>query len=89
LFFLPVYILAAVGLWQLRSDRGAAALLAWLLVSFLLTTAVFWSHTSHKSYLDVILFACAAVVADRWSRVNAAAARNYLPNPRPIRRMGP
>jgi 4-amino-4-deoxy-L-arabinose transferase-like glycosyltransferase len=78
LMFLPVHILAVLGLLRLRDERSAFGLLAWLLISFLVTTAVFWSHTSHKSYLDPILFACAAV-----------AARNYLPNPRPIRRMGP
>jgi 4-amino-4-deoxy-L-arabinose transferase-like glycosyltransferase len=90
LFFLPVHILAAIGLWQLRGDRQGAALLAWLQISFLLTTAVFWSHTSHKSYLDAILFACAAVVADRWSRSAATDSwRIFLPNRRRVRRMGP
>ncbi len=81
LFFLPLHVLAALGLWRLRGDRSAAALVAWLLASFVVTTAVFWSHTSHKSYLDVTLFACAAIAVD--------PARNYLPNPRAIRRMGP
>jgi 4-amino-4-deoxy-L-arabinose transferase-like glycosyltransferase len=58
--FVPVHVLGAMGLWRLRGDRQAASLIALLLVSFTVTTAIFWSHTSHKSSLDVVFFACTA-----------------------------
>jgi hypothetical protein len=32
-----------------------------VLTSFLVTTAVYWSHSSHKSVIDALLFPYAAV----------------------------
>ena len=67
LLFLSIHALALVGAWQVRSHWQAHALFALLVLSFAATTAVFWAHTSHKSYLDPVLFvyAAAGVVALR------------------------
>ena len=53
-WFLPLHLLAVVGAWRARG-RGHL-LIAGCLLAFALTTAVFWAHTSHKSYLDALIF---------------------------------
>jgi 4-amino-4-deoxy-L-arabinose transferase-like glycosyltransferase len=60
LVFLPVHLLAAIALWQHRRAWRVHALAGAVLVSFAITTAAFWAHTSHKSCLDVLLFVYAA-----------------------------
>ena len=62
LVFVPVHVLAAIGMWRSRRawERHGPAYL--LFLSFLATTAVFWALTSHKSYLDPLLFVYAASV---------------------------
>lgn len=60
IIFFPVNVLAAIGLWRMRDRRTRALLLA-LIGSFAATTTIFWAHTSHKSYLDVVLIPCAAL----------------------------
>jgi 4-amino-4-deoxy-L-arabinose transferase-like glycosyltransferase len=54
-----VHILAAIGFWRARRDRDHW-LIGGLLAAFLVTTAVFWSHTSHRSLIDLFLFVYAA-----------------------------
>jgi 4-amino-4-deoxy-L-arabinose transferase-like glycosyltransferase len=72
--FLVVHVLAGIGLWRLRSDRRAVSLILLLLGSFIVTTAVFWAHT-HKSYLDGVLFVCAAsILQGRQSLIGVKAA---------------
>lgn len=58
--FTAVHILAAIGLWQSRRRWREHADVYALFLSFLITTAVFWAHTSHKSHLDAFLFMYAA-----------------------------
>jgi 4-amino-4-deoxy-L-arabinose transferase-like glycosyltransferase len=73
--FLPVHILAIISLLRM-SRRSVDHVLTWaLLGSFALTTALFWAHTSHKSYLDAVLFvyAAAALVSIFPARVTAGA----------------
>jgi len=60
LVFLPVHLLAAIGLWRARRQGSEHLLVAFVLLGFAVTTATFWAHTSHKSYLDVFLFIYAA-----------------------------
>ncbi len=61
--FVAVHVLALAAAWWARSARHRGhALVALLFLSFALTTAVFWAHTSHKSYLDPFLFIYAASV---------------------------
>jgi hypothetical protein len=62
-FFLPLHLLALIGAWRVR-DR-AHLLIAACVISFAITTAVFWAHTSHKSYVDVLIFIYAAAGALR------------------------
>jgi 4-amino-4-deoxy-L-arabinose transferase-like glycosyltransferase len=70
LVFLPIHVLAVIALWRHRRAWRVHALCGAILVSFAITTAVFWAHTSHKSCLDVLLFVyAAAAVAARPARV--------------------
>jgi hypothetical protein len=62
LFFVPLHLLAAIGLWRSSGHPSAHALVYVMLATFGISTAVFWAHTSHKSYLDLFLFVYAASV---------------------------
>lgn len=64
--FLPVHVLAAIALWRERARWRTHALVYLLLASFAVTTALFWAHTSHKSYLDAMLFIYAAAALCAW-----------------------
>jgi 4-amino-4-deoxy-L-arabinose transferase-like glycosyltransferase len=64
LLFTPVHLLAGIGLWRSRSAWDTH-LIYLLFASFAITTATFWAHTSHKSYLDLFLFVYAASVISR------------------------
>lgn len=55
--FVPIHVLAAIGLWRARRPWSSGhALSALLFASFAVTTAIFWAHTSHGSYLHPWLF---------------------------------
>jgi len=56
LWFLPIHVLAIVGLWRSRASWRRHAPAYALLGSFLVVTAIFWAHTSHKSLIDPVLF---------------------------------
>jgi hypothetical protein len=59
----PMCLLAVIGIW-FSKERWREFLPIFLLVAcFAAVTAVFWAHTSHRSYLDVygIVFASHAV----------------------------
>jgi hypothetical protein len=58
--FIPLHALAAMALWRSRERRDVQSLIWLVLMAFAVTTAVFWAHTSHKSYLDVLIFVYAA-----------------------------
>lgn len=60
LVFLPLHLLALAGAWHARHRWREHALPLLLIVSFGLTTAVFWAHTSHKSLVDPVIFIYAA-----------------------------
>lgn len=60
LLFLPVNVLALIGLWRARGEGGAHLLVILLFVTFAITTAVFWAHTSHRSFLHAFKFIYAA-----------------------------
>jgi hypothetical protein len=56
LLYLPFHVLSLVAVWRLR-HRWRDHAWPWLFVSaFLITTAVYWAHTSHKSLIDPVLF---------------------------------
>jgi 4-amino-4-deoxy-L-arabinose transferase-like glycosyltransferase len=58
--FIPIHLLAIWTLVRARTQRPEHRLTSLLLMSFVVTTAAFWAHTSHKSYLDAVLFVYAA-----------------------------
>jgi len=60
LVFLPLHLLALAGAWRARHRLRDHSLPLMLILSFGLTTAVFWAHTSHKSLVDPVIFIYAA-----------------------------
>ncbi len=76
--YIPVVMLALGGAWHLARRRRwlPLALCGAHLVAFSLVTAVFWGHTSHRSYLDVYLI----VLAGGW--LSAVYCRTTDPNGR-------
>jgi 4-amino-4-deoxy-L-arabinose transferase-like glycosyltransferase len=62
LVYLPLHVAAVIGAWRVRS-RGSAHVLPYtILLAFLITTGVFWAHTSHATFLDPLWFVYAASV---------------------------
>ena len=63
LIYVPLNVLALVGLWRARPGNGPHALITLLVVSFVITTGVFWAHTSHRSFLHVfeMIYAASAL----------------------------
>jgi 4-amino-4-deoxy-L-arabinose transferase-like glycosyltransferase len=70
--YLPVLILAFAGMILYRQFWRSHLLVYLLFFSFMLVSAVFWAHTSHRSYLDVYLtvFAAAAI---KWAITRVCA----------------
>jgi hypothetical protein len=81
--YVPVAILGVIGLFLARR-RPEVILIGMLFVAFICVTAVFWAHTSHRSYLDVYLIVFAAsVVESLWSsHVRTACLSAFHPSDR-------
>ena len=62
--YVPVAVLGIVGM-VLARGRSGTILIAMLYLAFIVVTAVFWAHTSHRSYLDVYWIVFAASVIER------------------------
>jgi 4-amino-4-deoxy-L-arabinose transferase-like glycosyltransferase len=62
--YVPVAVLGLVGMF-LACRRREVILIGMLFMAFICVTAVFWAHTSHRSYLDVYLIVFAASVVER------------------------
>ena len=62
-FYAPGSVLGLAGMFLARRRRETL-LIAMAFVSFMGVTAVFWAHTSHRSYLDVYLFIFSASLLD-------------------------
>jgi 4-amino-4-deoxy-L-arabinose transferase-like glycosyltransferase len=60
LAYLPIHVLAVLGAWRARSRWASHVLPYTILLAFLITTGVFWAHTSHATFLDPLWFAYAA-----------------------------
>jgi hypothetical protein len=60
LAYLPIHGLAVLGAWRARSRWASHVLPHTILLAFLITTGVFWAHTSHATFLDPLWFAYAA-----------------------------
>jgi hypothetical protein len=60
----PISVLGGIGLWL--NWRRHEVILIWMtFISFVFVTAIFWAHTSHRSYLDVYWIVLAASVIER------------------------
>jgi hypothetical protein len=59
----PVMLLGLWGMWQRRKFWREDSLVYVLFAAFIMVTAAFWAHTSHRAYLDVywIVFAAGAL----------------------------
>jgi hypothetical protein len=67
--YVPVIVFGIWGMLLAREEPGTA-LIGLLILAYCSVTAIFWSHTSHRSYLDVYLIVFAASVIDRaWRRL--------------------
>ena len=78
LVFGPLNALALAGVWRARRAGPGHALVLLLFGAFTLTTAVFWAHTSHRSFLHMFKFVYAAsVVTPLLPASFAAAAARY------------
>jgi len=77
--YLPVAILGSIGMF-LAWRRREVILIGMLFLAFMCVTAVFWAHTSHRSYLDVywIVFA-ASVIETLRARVAEIPVRTGAP----------
>jgi 4-amino-4-deoxy-L-arabinose transferase-like glycosyltransferase len=78
--YVPVAILGLVGMFVARR-QCEVILIGMLFIAFICVTAVFWAHTSHRSYLDVYWIVFAASVVEwvwavlRFSRAGFPAFR--------------
>ena len=72
--YVPVAILGLIGMFLARRRREVI-LIAMLFIAFIGVTAVFWAHTSHRSYLDVYWIVFAASVVERvWTALRPSRA---------------
>jgi 4-amino-4-deoxy-L-arabinose transferase-like glycosyltransferase len=67
--YVPLAIFGLIGMYLARRRREVI-LIGMLFLAFICVTAVFWAHTSHRSYLDVYLIVFAASVMERLCRSN-------------------
>jgi hypothetical protein len=64
LSYVPVALLGIAGMWLCGRQQPLRLILA-LFLSFVITSAVFWAHTSHRTWLDMYLIIFAAPVIDQ------------------------
>jgi hypothetical protein len=64
----PVLVLAVAGMVWTRSGWREQSGVYLLFVAFGIVAAAFFSHTSHRAYLDIYLIVFAAAAVDRWQR---------------------
>ena len=62
--YVPVIVLGLAGM-ILAGRKSEVILIGMLFLAFMGVTALFWAHTSHRSYLDVYLMVFAASVVIR------------------------
>jgi hypothetical protein len=79
--FAPLNVLALIGLWRARRAGPGHVLILLLFVSFAATTAIFWAHTSHRSFLHVfkIVYAASVVVPLLAGRAAEAVRPRQVP----------
>jgi 4-amino-4-deoxy-L-arabinose transferase-like glycosyltransferase len=75
LSYAPILLLGLLGMATARPDWRQHSLIWLQFVGFIVVTAIFWAHTSHRVYLDVYLMVFAAPVIERgwrWARTTLA-----------------
>jgi 4-amino-4-deoxy-L-arabinose transferase-like glycosyltransferase len=77
-FYAPIALLGVIGMFLERRNRGVI-LIGLLFVAFIFVTAVFWAHTSHRSYLDVFFIVLAASVVERLLARYARQRKELVP----------
>ena len=66
--YVPVAVLGIIGMIASRR-RPDFVLIGMAFLSFIAVSAIFWAHTSHRTFLDVYLMILAASVIERvWSK---------------------
>jgi hypothetical protein len=60
--YLPVHVLAVISAWRVRAHWDSHLLPYTILGAFLITTGVYWAHTSHATFLDPLWFVYSAAV---------------------------
>jgi len=65
LSYVPIAILGLLGMVLARHRWREHSLIYLQFLAFILVTAVFWAHTSHRSYLDIYLIVFSAYAVDR------------------------
>ncbi|HKO42658.1 MAG TPA: glycosyltransferase family 39 protein [Pyrinomonadaceae bacterium] len=65
LSYVPVLLMAIAGAWLARRRWRDYGLIAGLFLSFIIVTAIFFAHTSHRVFLDVYLIIFAAYAFHR------------------------
>ena len=65
LSYVPVLLMGIVGAWLARRRWREYGLIAGLFLSFIVVTAIFFAHTSHRVFLDVYLIIFAAYAFHR------------------------
>lgn len=76
-YSIPLHLLALIGWWRSRGNpvSNAHLLIGFLFAAFIVTTAVFWAHTSHKSTLHLFLGVYAAFALTLWWPATPRPAR--------------
>ena len=72
LSYVPVLFLGIAGVWLARKHWSEFTLIYGLFISFILVTAIFFGHTSHRVFLDVYLIILAAAAVDLAWRTRTA-----------------
>lgn len=62
LVYLPIHVAALIAAWRMRRRWRDQVLVYGFVVAFLVTTAVYWAHTSHSTWLDPLWFVYAAAM---------------------------
>src|SRR6185503_3132052 len=65
LSYAPILVLGLLGMVMARDRWREHSLIYLQILTFVAVTAVFWAHTSHRTYLDVYLILFAAYAVDR------------------------
>jgi len=64
--FIPLNVLALAGLWRARRAGPGHALVLIVFAAYVVTIAVFWGHTSHRSYVHIFKIVYAVSVIEPW-----------------------